>query len=184
PYGCSKGAADQYILDYARTFGLPAVVFRMSCIYGPHQFGTEDQGWAAHFLIQAMEGRPITLYGDGKQVRDVLFVEDLVEALLLARKNIRTLSGQVFNLGGGPQNTTSLLELLQLIGELDEKPPRVSWGNWRPGDQRYYASDFSKFETATGWKPEVGMRDGLERLHTWLRETRAVAEETPALATA
>ena len=184
PYGCSKGAADQYILDYARTFGLPAVVFRMSCIYGPHQFGTEDQGWVAHFLIQAMQGRPITLYGDGKQVRDVLFVEDLVDALLLARKNIRTLSGQVFNLGGGPQNTTSLLELLRVIAELNEKRPRVSWGNWRPGDQRYYVSDFSKFQTATGWKPKVAMREGVERLHAWLRETRAVAEETPALATA
>jgi nucleoside-diphosphate-sugar epimerase len=117
----------------------------MSCIYGPHQFGTEDQGWVAHFLIQAMKKRPITLYGDGKQVRDVLFVEDLVDALLLARKNIRTLSGQVFNLGGGPENTTSLLELLDWIGELDGEKPRISWGNWRPGDQRYYVSNFSKF---------------------------------------
>ncbi|HSH39730.1 MAG TPA: NAD-dependent epimerase/dehydratase family protein [Chthoniobacterales bacterium] len=184
PYGCSKGAADQYILDYARTFGLPAVVFRMSCIYGPHQFGTEDQGWVAHFLIQAMNKRPITLYGDGKQVRDVLFVEDLVDALLLARKNIRTLSGQVFNLGGGAQNTTSLLELLDVIGELDGKKPRVSWGNWRPGDQRYYVSNFSKFQTATGWKPKVGMREGVGRLHAWLREFRAAAAARESLATA
>ena len=183
PYGCSKGAADQYIADYARTFGLPAVVFRMSCIYGPHQFGTEDQGWVAHFLIQAMNKRPITLYGDGKQVRDVLFVEDLVDALLLARKNIRTLSGQVFNLGGGPQNTTSLLELLEWIGELEGENPRVSWGNWRPGDQRYYVSNFAKFQTATGWQPQVEMREGVERLHAWLREFRSARTEQ-ALATA
>ena len=184
PYGCSKGAADQYILDYARTFGLPAVVFRMSCIYGPHQFGTEDQGWVAHFLIQAMNKRPITLYGDGKQVRDVLFVEDLVDALLLARKNIRTLSGQVFNLGGGPNSTTSLLELLQWISELEGEKPRVSWGNWRPGDQRYYVSNFSKFQTATGWKPQVGMPEGVERLHAWLQEFGATAAERESLATA
>lgn len=131
-----------------------------------------------------MQGRPITLYGDGKQVRDVLFVEDLVDALLLARKNIRTLSGQVFNLGGGPQNTTSLLELLEVIGELEEKRPRISWGNWRPGDQRYYVNDFSKFQTATGWKPAVPMREGVRRLHEWLCETRAVAHELPTLATA
>jgi CDP-paratose 2-epimerase len=156
----------------------------MSCIYGPHQFGTEDQGWVAHFLIQAMKKRPITLYGDGKQVRDVLFVEDLVDALLLARKNIRTLSGQVFNLGGGPQNTTSLLELLDWIGELDGEKPRISWGNWRPGDQRYYVSDFSKFQTATGWKPKVGMQQGVERLHGWLREFRSAAAERESLATA
>ena len=183
PDGCSKGAADQYVMDYARTFRVPGVVFRMSCIYGPHQFGTEDQGWVAHFLIQAMNKRPITLYGDGKQVRDVLFVEDLVDALLLARTNIRTLSGQIFNLGGGPQNTTSLLELLEWIGELDGEQPRVSWGNWRPGDQRYYVSNFSKFETATGWRPQVGMREGVERLQAWLREFRSARVEH-ALATA
>ena len=183
PYGCSKGAADQYIVDYARTFGVPGVVFRMSCIYGPHQFGTEDQGWVAHFLIQAMNKRAITLYGDGKQVRDVLFVEDLVDALLLARTNIRTLSGQVFNLGGGPQNTTSLLELLEWIGDLDGAAPEVSWGNWRPGDQRYYVSNFAKFQTATGWRPQVGMRKGVERLHAWLREFRSAHAEQ-ALATA
>ncbi|MDQ6626648.1 MAG: GDP-mannose 4,6-dehydratase, partial [Verrucomicrobiota bacterium] len=184
PYGCSKGAADQYILDYARTFGLPAVVFRMSCIYGPHQFGTEDQGWVAHFLIQAMKERPITLYGDGNQVRDVLFVEDLVDAFLLARKNIRQLSGQVFNLGGGPRNTTSLLELLDCIAALEGARPNVSSGNWRPGDQRYYVSNFSKFETATGWEPKVGMREGVERLHGWLGESRAAVSEEATLATA
>lgn len=182
PYGCSKGAADQYILDHARIFGLPAVVFRMSCIYGPHQFGTEDQGWLAHFLIKAIERQPITIYGDGKQVRDVLFVGDLVSALLLARKHIRTLSGQVFNIGGGIENTTSLRELLALIGELHESRPKIKAANWRPGDQRYYVTDFSKFHTATGWSPRVPMREGIERLHAWLCESRATTERMVAAA--
>ena len=184
PYGCSKGAADQYIVDYARTFAVPGVVFRMSCIYGPHQCGTEDQGWVAHFLIQAMNRRAITLYGDGKQVRDILFVEDLVDALLLARKNIRELSGQVFNLGGGPANTTSLLEILASIAELEGARPVVSWGNWRPGDQRYYVSNFAKFQTATRWKPKIGMEEGVQRLHAWLREFRSTGRAASALATA
>jgi CDP-paratose 2-epimerase len=181
PYGCSKGAADQYILDYARTFGLPAVVFRMSCIYGLHQFGTEDQGWVAHFTINALAQSPITLYGDGKQVRDILFIDDLIEALLLARKNIRTLSGQVFNIGGGVGNTTSLRELLALIGELHESKPRINFAHWRPGDQRYYVTNFSKFHTATGWSPRVGKVEGVRRLYNWLREER-VARERIAVA--
>ena len=153
---------------YAVSLGLPALVFRMSCIYGPHQFGTEDQGWVAHFLIQAMRGEPITLYGDGKQVRDILFVDDLVAAFLIAEKNIRTLSGQVFNIGGGPANTTSLLELLAQIGDLHGSRPAVKWDQWRPGDQRYYVSNCSKFQTATGWTPQVSTRDGVSRLYDWL----------------
>lgn len=173
PYGCSKGTADQYVLDHARIFGLPAVVFRMSCIYGPHQFGTEDQGWVAHFLIQAMEGRAITIYGDGKQVRDVLFVEDLVEAFLLARSQAEPLKGQAFNIGGGAGNTTSLLELMTLMGELDGSAPIVEWGDWRPGDQLYYVSDTTKFQKATGWSQKVGVNEGVRRLHAWLQEARA-----------
>ena len=176
PYGCSKGAADQYIVDYARTFGLPAVVFRMSCIYGPLQFGTEDQGWVAHFLINALEHRPITIYGDGKQVRDVLFVDDLVEALLLAHKHIRTLSGQVFNIGGGADNTTSLRELLAVIGQLHEGKPRIRFANWRPGDQRYYVTNFAKFHTATGWSPRTGKLEGIRRLYDWVRASRHARE--------
>ena len=172
PYGCSKGAADQYILDYARTYNLPATVFRMSCIYGPHQFGTEDQGWLAHFLIQAMDGQTITLYGDGKQVRDVLFVEDLVDALLLARRHIDRLSGQAFNIGGGPAQTVSLLEFMDLIAELCGEAPRLDWGDWRLGDQRYYVSDTRKFQAATGWSPTVGVEEGVRRLYDWLREFR------------
>ncbi|MFL6237224.1 MAG: SDR family NAD(P)-dependent oxidoreductase, partial [Thermoanaerobaculia bacterium] len=130
PYGCSKGAADQYVLDHARSYGLRTAVFRMSCIYGPHQFGTEDQGWVAHFLIRALDGRPLTLYGDGMQVRDVLFVEDLAEAFLLAQANMDTLSGQAFNMGGGPENTVSLVELLDLIAELHGQAPPVHSARW------------------------------------------------------
>ena len=174
PYGCSKGVADQYVLDYARTFGLRAVVFRMSCIYGPHQCGTEDQGWVAHFLIHALQGQPIMLYGDGKQVRDVLFVEDLVDAFLLAEQGMPALSGQVFNIGGGVGNTTSLLELLDRIEQLHGSRPDAQWSDWRPGDQRYYVSDFSRFRDATGWTPNVTMPAGIERLYDWLREHRAV----------
>src|ERR687890_1662006 len=141
PYGCSKGSADQYVLDYARTYGIPAIVFRMSCIYGPHQFGTEDQGWVAHFLIRALEGRPITLYGDGRQVRDILSVDDLIEAFLLAQEHMASESGQAFNIGGGPRNTVSLLELLDLIASLTGSRPAFEIEPWRTADQRYYVSN-------------------------------------------
>jgi CDP-paratose 2-epimerase len=174
PYGCSKGVADQYIIDYARTFGLKTVVFRMSCIYGPHQFGTEDQGWVAHFLIQALKGKPITLYGDGKQVRDILFIEDLVDAFLLAQENIDSISGEAFNIGGGVNNTVSLLELIDFMGELLEKKPTLSFDEWRPGDQKYYVSDFKKFTNATGWSPKAGTKEGITRLHEWLLENANV----------
>jgi CDP-paratose 2-epimerase len=178
PYGCSKGCADQYVRDYARSYGLPTIVFRMSCIYGPHQHGTEDQGWVAHFLIRALEGKPITVYGDGRQVRDVLFVEDLVDALLLAQRHMPTESGQVFNIGGGPGNAISLLELIQEIGELNERPPEVAYDEWRVGDQRWYVSDTGKFARATGWRPSVGPHEGLARLAAWLHE----AGRIPAVA--
>lgn len=180
PYGCSKGCADSYVLDYARTYGLPAVVFRMSCIYGPHQMGTEDQGWVAHFLIRALEGRPITFYGDGLQVRDVLFVEDLVDAYLLAQANMDDLAGQAFNIGGGPRNTTSLLELIDLIGELRGRRPEVHFEAWRPGDQRYYVSDISQFRAATSWEPCVDVRRGVEELYRWLVDERAAVRELVA----
>jgi CDP-paratose 2-epimerase len=172
PYGCSKGAAEQYVLDYARTFHLPTAVFRMSCIYGPHQFGNEDQGWVAHFLIRAIEGKPITIYGDGCQVRDILFVEDLVDAFLLAQANIAHIPGQAFNIGGGPKNTISLLELLAMINELEDQVPDVHFEAWRPADQLYYVSDVRKFASATGWRPRVAVRDGIARLYEWLVESR------------
>jgi CDP-paratose 2-epimerase len=172
PYGCSKGCAEQYVLDYAKTFGMPTVVFRMSCIYGLHQFGNEDQGWVAHFLIRALEKQGITIYGNGRQVRDVLFVDDLVEAFLLAHQNIDKLSGEVFNMGGGSQNTTSLLELLDSIEALHGSRPEVSLEEWRPADQQYYVSDTRKFAAATSWRPQVPVREGIQRLYEWLRETR------------
>jgi CDP-paratose 2-epimerase len=175
PYGCSKGAAEQYILDYARTFGLPAVVFRMSCIYGPHQMGTEDQGWVAHFLIRAIEDQPITLYGDGMQVRDILFVEDLVDAFLLAQQQMEKISGQAFNIGGGTGNAICLLELLNLIGELKGKKPRTLQDQWRCSDQRYYVSNCTKFHKATGWSPKTDVRRGVEKLYQWLRSNRTVS---------
>jgi CDP-paratose 2-epimerase len=172
PYGCSKGVAEQYVLDYARTFGLRTVVFRMSCIYGPHQFGTEDQGWVAHFLIAAMRDQPLTIYGDGMQVRDILFVEDLAEAMLLAMANIDRFSGEAFNIGGGPHNTTSLLELMSLIEELRGVSPLTALESWRTADQRYYVSNTTKFRQATGWCPKVTVREGVSRLHDWLVENQ------------
>jgi len=184
PYGCSKGAADQYVIDYARTFGIPAVVLRMSCIYGPRQFGTEDQGWVAHFLFRAAQGAPITLYGDGMQVRDVLFVEDLVEAFLAAERNIENLSGRAFNIGGGVSNTLSLLELVDRIGHLMGSPPAVSFSAWRPGDQRYYVSSTRSFGEATGWCPKVSVREGIERLHRWVLQAERARRPERALETA
>ncbi|MCU1455489.1 MAG: NAD-dependent epimerase/dehydratase [Acidimicrobiales bacterium] len=175
PYGCSKGGADQYVLDYARSFGLRTAVFRMSCIYGPHQCGTEDQGWVAHFLVQAMRGRPITLYGDGRQVRDLLFVEDLLRAMRAATTGSHDLYGQAFNMGGGPLNALSLLELLDLIEDLEGRRPRVNVGRWRVGDQRWYVSDTSRFGALTGWAPRVGVVEGTARLHAWLRQDRTPA---------
>jgi CDP-paratose 2-epimerase len=182
PYGCSKGAAEQYVLDYARTFGIPATVFRMSCIYGPHQFGTEDQGWVAHFVIQALRQRPLTLYGDGRQVRDVLFVEDLVSAMFRAHEQIERITGHAFNIGGGGARTISLLELIELIDRcLGYRPPfRIE--PWRVADQRYYVSDTTKFETATGWRPRTSVAEGVERLAAWLVASRAVSVPAPASA--
>jgi CDP-paratose 2-epimerase len=173
PYGCSKGAADQYVLDYAASFGVPTAVFRMSCIYGPHQFGNEDQGWLAHFLISALDGDPITIYGDGKQVRDVLFVDDLVTALLLARERIADSAGKAFNIGGGPQNTVSLRELIDLIEELAGDRPSLAMEGWRQGDQRWYVSDTRRFGELTGWAPQTSPREGVAALYGWLVRERA-----------
>jgi CDP-paratose 2-epimerase len=179
PYGCSKGAADQYILDSVRTFDLPAVVFRMSCIYGPRQYGTEDQGWVAHFLIRANKGERITLYGDGKQVRDILFIDDLVRAFVAAQANMPRIRGQVFNIGGGAAHSVSLLELIDRIHEMSGERPRVDFGEWRLGDQRYYVSNTNKFRDITGWHPKVGVREGLRQLQDWLREQAAPIRVIP-----
>lgn len=172
PYGCSKGASDQYVLDYCRSYGLKTAVFRMSCIYGPHQFGTEDQGWVAHFIISALENKPIVIYGNGKQVRDILFIDDLVNAFLLAQDHMDKIAGNAFNIGGGPKNTTSLLEILDLIKENTGQDMAVSHEEWRTGDQQYYVSNTSKFTAATGLSPKVSVDKGVQRLTDWLKNTR------------
>lgn len=182
PYGCSKGTADQYVIDYARSYGMTTAVFRMSCIYGPRQFGTEDQGWVAHFLLRALRGEPITLYGDGCQVRDILFVDDLVDAFLLAEQQAARLSGRAFNIGGGPANTISLLDLIDRIQSLHGQRPGLSFADWRTGDQRYYVSDTRAFADATGWRPMVGTQDGIERLYRWLAEREQDADAPAARA--
>jgi CDP-paratose 2-epimerase len=173
PYGCSKGAADQYVLDYARSFELRATVLRMSCIYGPHQHGNEDQGWVAHFMRRALDGEAVTIYGDGKQVRDILFVDDLIDALECARTQIDGLQGRAFNMGGGPANTISLLELLDHIERISGAPLPTRYDGWRVGDQRFYVSCTERFTEATGWQAATGVQAGLERLHDWLRQPPA-----------
>jgi CDP-paratose 2-epimerase len=183
PYGCSKGAADQYVLDHASTFGHRAVVLRMSCIYGPHQHGSEDQGWVCHFLMSALRGDPITIFGDGHQVRDVLFVDDLVTCLTTAARGGDDVLGRAFNIGGGPANTVSLLEAIGLIEHVLGRHVEVEFGLWRPGDHRYYVSDVRRFSDATGWRPETGPAEGIERLRTWLVEAGfAPAAHRPRLA--
>ncbi len=168
PYGCSKGAAEQYVLDYSRSFGLRTTVFRMSCIYGPHQNGNEDQGWVAHMIRKALAREPITIYGDGKQVRDVLFVDDLVDAFAKARHGIDKLSGRAFNIGGGASNTVSLLELIRRLEQVLERRVALSFDAWRVGDQRYYVSDTSRYQSATGWRPTTAVARGIEALCDWL----------------
>jgi CDP-paratose 2-epimerase len=175
PYGCSKGAADQYVRDYARIYDLPAVCFRMSCIYGPRQFGNEDQGWVAHFIIAAMTGKPITIYGDGKQVRDVLFIDDLVRAFRLAMEKIDITAGDIFNIGGGPENTLSVWhEFGELLEELKGGKLSVNFSEWRPGDQPCYVSDIRKAEARMGWKPLIDKKEGIGRLWNWVASNPAI----------
>jgi CDP-paratose 2-epimerase len=168
PYGCSKGAADQYVLDYAHSYGLRTAVLRMSCIYGPRQFGTEDQGWVAHFLIKAARGEPITVYGDGKQVRDILHVRDAVAAYRAALDNIDAANGRAFNLGGGPRNAVSLRMLLRELASLLGREPAVVRQDWRAGDQLYFVADTARLRDAVGWEASIGWRDGLRDLADWV----------------
>ncbi len=169
PYGCSKGAGDQYVRDYARIFGLPTVVFRQSCIYGRRQFGVEDQGWLAHFVIAAAKHRPINIYGDGKQVRDVLWVEDLLEAYHVALERPQAVAGQIFNIGGGPEFTLAVwTETKPLLEQLAGRPIEIRRGAWRPGDQKVYVSDIRKAKADLGWQPRVSPQEGLRRLWEWV----------------
>ncbi|MCX6039281.1 MAG: GDP-mannose 4,6-dehydratase [Chloroflexi bacterium] len=173
PYGCSKGTGDQYVRDYARIYGLPSVVLRQSCIYGPRQFGVEDQGWVAWMIIAAVTGRPLTIYGDGKQIRDVLHVDDLLNAYDAATAKIDSVRGQVYNLGGGPENTMSIwTEFGPLLERLLGKPVPVRRGDWRPGDQKVFVADIRKAERDLGWKPKVGVEAGEGRLFEWVRENK------------
>lgn len=169
PYGCSKGAGDQYVRDYARIYGLPTVVLRQSCIYGPRQMGVEDQGWVAWFIIAAVTGQPIKIYGDGRQVRDVLFVDDLLDLYDAAIAHIDLAAGQIYNVGGGPERTMSVwAEFGPLLERLMGRSIPVSYADWRPGDQRVYVSDVRKARRELGWQPRVGVEAGICRLYDWV----------------
>jgi len=171
PYGCSKGAGDQYVRDYARIYGLRTVVLRQSCIYGTRQFGVEDQGWIAWFIIAAVTGKPITIFGDGKQVRDVLYITDLLDAYQAAIDRIGVAAGQVYNLGGGPENILSIwTELGLLLQELMGREIKVAWADWRPGDQRICVMDTRKAQRDLGWRPKVAVREGVRTLYEWVVE--------------
>ena len=174
PYGCSKGAADQYVIDYSRIYGLRTVSLRQSCIYGTRQFGMEDQGWVAWFTIAAVLGRPIVIYGDGKQVRDILYVDDLVDLFEAAIANIDSCAGQAFNVGGGPRNVISLLELVGLLEQYGGRPLSYSFDDWRPGDQRAFVCDISKADAVLGWRPRVGPAAGIRTLYDWVVANRAL----------
>lgn len=169
PYGCSKGAGDQYVMDYARIYGLRTLVFRQSCIYGRRQFGIEDQGWVAHFVIATVLQRPITVYGDGRQVRDLLHVSDLIQAYELGIQQIDAFKGQAFNIGGGPQNTLAVWsEFGPLLAELAAHPVSVQWGDWRPGDQRVFVANIDKAKQRLGWQPTISPAEGIRDLYNWV----------------
>jgi CDP-paratose 2-epimerase len=177
PYGCSKGAGDQYVRDYARIYDVPTVVFRQSCIYGPRQFGVEDQGWVAWFIIAAVLGRPITIYGDGKQVRDLLYIDDLLDAYDTAIAHMDDVAGQIYNVGGGPENQISIWrEFGPLLEELLGRPIPVQRDAWRPGDQRIFVADIRKAARELDWRPQVPVEEGIARLYHWVVEHRSLFE--------
>jgi CDP-paratose 2-epimerase len=181
PYGCSKGAADQYVRDYARIYGLRTVVFRQSCIYGPRQFGFEEQGWVAWFAIAAATGAPITIFGDGYQVRDLLWIDDLCALYRAAIENIDKVKGQVYNIGGGAANALSVVEVVRILEKAHGKPLHPGSGPWRPGDQRIFIADTSKITRAIGWKPRMSAADGVAELAAWVKNSvREIAEVASA----
>jgi CDP-paratose 2-epimerase len=179
PYGCSKGAADQYVRDYARIYGIPTVVFRMSCVYGARQVGTEDQGWVAHFARALLEGFPITIFGDGCQVRDVLWVGDLVDGMRVAIDRAMEVPGEVYNIGGGTENAVTVRRVVDHLMEITGTRVPVEMAEWRPGDQRIYVSDTSKAARLLGWRPTTPWRLGLERLVGWLGEADLGPTDVP-----
>jgi CDP-paratose 2-epimerase len=169
PYGCSKGTGDQYTRDYYRIYGLQTVVFRQSCIYGLRQFGVEDQGWLAHFAISAFKNCSICIYGDGKQVRDVLFIDDLIRAIVMSTQHIEVTAGQVYNIGGGPTNTLSVwTETRPILEKLAGHSIPVKWADWRPGDQRIYVSDINKARQDFGWVPQITPDEGIRKMWDWI----------------
>uniref|UniRef100_A0A7C4UA46 SDR family NAD(P)-dependent oxidoreductase n=1 Tax=candidate division WOR-3 bacterium TaxID=2052148 RepID=A0A7C4UA46_UNCW3 len=177
PYGCSKGCADQYVRDYSRIYGLKTVVFRQSCIYGPRQFGIEDQGWVAWFIIAGMLGKKIIIYGDGKQIRDLLFVDDLIDLYEITIKNIENVRGEIFNIGGGKQNKLSLLEMIGLLEERLNKKIELEFDKERPGDQKIFVADISKVERKLGWKPKVCISDGVNVFFDWAKKNKNIILE-------
>ncbi len=174
PYGCSKGGADQYTIDYARIYGLKTTVFRMSCIYGDRQMGNEDQGWVAHFIIQGVKNNKITIYGDGKQVRDVLYISDLIDLFLTAMDNPHKVYGQAFNVGGGSDNTMSLLEFIKILNDSFSLGLTYDFDQWRPGDQKVYVSNTSKVKKTLGWSPQYSVERGVESLYHWIRANKSL----------
>lgn len=174
PYGCSKGVADQYCLDYHRVYGLKTVVFRQSCIFGNNQYGIEDQGWVAWFLIAALTGKKITIFGNGKQVRDLLHVDDLARVFELAIDKIDTVKGNAFNIGGGPNNKMSILQMIEFIKSQVNENLSLGWSDFRPGDQMIYVSDISKFTEMTGWEPLKPIDQGLMQLTDWIRSNKEI----------
>ena len=174
PYGCSKGAADQYVRDYARIYGLPTVVLRMSCIAGTRQFGTEDQGWVAHFIYSALQGEPVTIYGDGRQTRDVLWVDDLIDAMNAVRENLPRTAGEVFNVGGGSANTTSLLELIDQIEASLRIKIEYNFAKARPGDQMFYVTNHDKLTRMTGWAPRTPLPETVEQIARWWKANQVL----------
>ena len=173
PYGCSKGCADQYVRDYYRIYGLSTIVFRQSCIYGRHQFGIVDQGWISYLTMSALFEKPITIYGNGKQVRDVLFMDDLGRAFELAIKNIDKTKGQIYNIGGGPAYTVSLLEFICLLEKMLSRKVEIEFADWRPGDQKIYISDIRKARRDFNWKPKIGLVQGLKKMIEWTEKNKA-----------
>lgn len=172
PYGSSKYAADIYVRDFSAIYELKTVTFRMSCIYGTRQFGNEDQGWVAHFVISSFFNRPLVIYGDGKQVRDILFVDDLIRCFELACKNIKKTKGKVYNIGGGANNTISLIELLDLLKNFGLNP-KHKFNDWRPADQKVYISNVNKAREF-GWYPKIKPEEGIKKLLEWIKENKSL----------